>query len=357
MSELANVLALRGGQQKRRRFGQQGVLSLQLFYLSQLLIPLPFQAPGHEAVVRVDRFVATPGQVRFVLRPLNLTLPLVIDLPGTGFHLVQSREGHFQVGRLNSLQKAGNHGLIDAISPHGLAGSRGELRMELVTFVHQQGAIALIPNAHASATRATQDDPLQERWSLSNRASVLLSTPGAIVIELPLIAQEVFPGDVARMRIQEHDRPVLLFDSAGSPFDAGFFARQVVPSELGTPVDIGPRVQGAVQDVQHTLMGETAPDQFICPLASPPARREAQVLLGKGADHSKCRVTLLKERKDQANGFLHSLIWVKHNPANRIIDQANGQTKPQVALALLCSASHLAGGFSTNGVRPPTCCP
>src|SRR5713101_9053872 len=63
MSELANVLALHGSQQKRRRLGQQGVLSLQLFYLSQLLIPLPFQAPGHEAVVRVVRFVATTGQV------------------------------------------------------------------------------------------------------------------------------------------------------------------------------------------------------------------------------------------------------------------------------------------------------
>src|SRR5712692_2084713 len=90
MSELANVLALHGSQQKRRRLGQQGVLSLQLFYLSQLLIPLPFQAPGHEAVVRVDRFVATTGQVHFVLRPLNLTLPLVIDLLGAGFHPVQS---------------------------------------------------------------------------------------------------------------------------------------------------------------------------------------------------------------------------------------------------------------------------
>src|SRR6266487_2926202 len=43
MSKLANLLALRGAKQKRRRFGQQGVLSLQLFHLRQLLIPLPFQ--------------------------------------------------------------------------------------------------------------------------------------------------------------------------------------------------------------------------------------------------------------------------------------------------------------------------
>src|SRR5439155_9461303 len=92
---------------------------------------------------------------------------------GTGFHLIERRKSYFQMGRLNGLQKTGNHSLIDAISPHGLAGSRGELRMELVTFVHQQRAIALIANAHAPATGATQDNPLQKRWSLSNRSSVL----------------------------------------------------------------------------------------------------------------------------------------------------------------------------------------
>src|SRR5260221_8299987 len=86
-------------------------------------VSFSFQAASHQSVVRVDRFVATTGQVRFVLCPLNLTLPLVIDLPGTGLHLVQSREGYFQVGRLDGLQKAGDHGLINAIAAHGLAGS------------------------------------------------------------------------------------------------------------------------------------------------------------------------------------------------------------------------------------------
>jgi hypothetical protein len=112
-----------------------------------------------------------------------------------------------------------------------------------------------------------------------------------------------------------------------------------------TSVDIGPRVQRAVQDVQHTLMGETAPNQFICPLASPPARRETQLLLGKGADHGKCRVVLLKERKDQANGFLHGLIWVKHNPANRIVDQANRQTKAQLPLLRFAQLPALQAAF------------
>src|SRR6266568_1712042 len=163
MGQAADLLALRGGEHQGRLFGQHAVLALQSFHLRQFLVPVSFQAASHQAVVRVDRFVATTSQVRFVLRPFNLTLPLVIDLFGTGFHLVQSRESHFQVGGLEGLQKAGDHSLINAIATHGLAGSRGQLRVELVTFVHQQGAIALIPNTHAPATGATQENPLQER--------------------------------------------------------------------------------------------------------------------------------------------------------------------------------------------------
>src|SRR6266571_6196365 len=183
MGQPTDLLALRCREQQGGWFGQELVLSFQLFHLRQLLVPLPFQAPGHETVVGVDGFVATAGQVRFILRPLNLTLPLVIDLPGSAFHLVQSREGHFQMGRLDGFQKAGDHRLINAVSPHGLAGACGQLRMELMTFIHQHRAIALIANAHASATGAAQDDPLQERRSLAYRSSVLFCSPGPVVIE------------------------------------------------------------------------------------------------------------------------------------------------------------------------------
>src|SRR5258708_2408573 len=262
MGQAADLLPLRGCEQQGRLFGQQAVLPFQLFHLRQFLIPVSLQAASHQSVVRVDHFVATTSQVRFVLRPFNLTLPLVIDLLGTSFHLVEGREGYFQVGGLNGLQKAGNHSLIDPISPHGLAGSRGELRVELVTFVHQQGTIALIPNTHAPTTGATQDNPLQERRSFSNCSSVLFCPPGAVVIELPLIPQKLVPGDVARMGIQQDDGPVFLWETTRSPFDPWLFAGQCSASELGTPIDVGPRVRAAVQDVHNTLMAETTPEPF-----------------------------------------------------------------------------------------------
>src|SRR6266849_1049844 len=332
LRKMTDLLPLRGGEQEGGLFGHQGIFSLQLLDLSQFLIPLSFQAPGHQTIVRVDSLVASTSQVRFILRPLDLAVPLLIGLPGTCFHLSKRREGYLQVGRLDGLQETLDHGLINAISPHGLAGFPGELRMDLVTFVHQQRAIALIANRHAPATRAAQDNALQERWTFTNRSSMLLSTPGAVIVELPLVAQKLFPGDVARMGVQQHDGPVFLFDPAGSPFDARLFTRKGTPPELGAPVDVGSRIQGAMQDVQDPLMGQTTPDQFIGLLASPPAGRETQVLLGKVADHGQCRVVLLKEREHQANGFGNGLIGIEHDLAHRIVDEANGQTKAQLSL-------------------------
>src|SRR6266699_1930235 len=332
MGQPTDLLALRCREQQGGWFGQELVLSFQLFHLRQLLVPLPFQAPGHETVVGVDGFVATAGQVRFILRPLNLTLPLVIDLPGSGFHLVQCREGHFQMCRLDGLQNAGDHRLINAVSPHGLAGACGQLRMELMTFIHQHRAIALIANAHASATGAAQDDPLQERRSLAYRSSVLFCSPGPVVIELPLVVQKLLPGDVAGMGIQQDNGPIFLRETTRSHFDPWLFSEQEAASEIGPPIDIGPGIQGTVQDVQHSLMAETTPDQFIGPLASPPPRRKTQVLPGEGTHYGESRGRLLKKRKDQTNSFLHGLIWIQHNPAHRIVDQPDRQAKPQLPL-------------------------
>src|SRR6266487_1377350 len=330
--KITDLLALRGCEREGRLFGQQGIFSLQFLDLSQFLIPLSFQAPSHQAIVRVYGLVPSASQVGFILSSLNLAMPLLIRLLGTRFHLIKCRERHLQMSRLDGFQKRLFHGLVYTISSHGLTGFPGELRMNLMTFIHQQRAIALIPNAHASATGATQDDSLQERRALTNDSSMLFGTPGAVVIELALVAQKVVPGDVARMRIEEHNGPLFLFDPARSPFDARLFSRKGLSPELGAPVDVGSRVQRTMQDIQDPFMRETTPNQFVSPLASPPTRRETQLLLGKVTDHGQCRVKLFKQRKNQTNSFLNGLIRVKYHLAYWIVDQANGQTKAQLPL-------------------------
>src|SRR5258708_6108384 len=332
VGKLADLLSLRGSERESRRFGPQSIFPFQLFNLGQFLIPFALQTPGYQAIVRVDSLVASPGQVRLILRPLDLPLPLLIDLPGTRFQRIERRESYLQMGGLNGLQKALHHSLIDPISAHGLAGFGGQLPVGLVTFVQQQRAIALIAYAHPSATGATQDNPLQQRWPLANGSTMVFSPPGAVIVELPLVAQQLVPRNVTRMLIQQHNRPFLLWETTRSPFDTGFFSRQGAAAELGAPVDVGACIQRAMQDIQDPSVCEPSPDQFICLLASPPACRETQVLFGKVHHDCKRRAKLLKERKDQAHRFLHGLIRVEHDPAGWIVDQANGQTKAQSPL-------------------------
>src|SRR3989441_1015011 len=197
--QAANLLSLRSGEREGRWFGSQSIFPLQRIYLRQFLIPFAFQTPGYQPIVRVHGTVATARQIRLILCSLDLTLPLALHLPGAGFQRIKRRESHLQVGRLDGLQKALHHGLINPISSQRLAGFGGELPVGLVTFVHQQRAIPLVANAHPSATGTTQDDPLQERWPLANGPTMVFSAPGAVIIELPLVAQELVPGNVARM--------------------------------------------------------------------------------------------------------------------------------------------------------------
>src|SRR2546426_1055556 len=215
--KMADLLALRGREREGRLFGSQSIFPFQFFACGQFLIPFAFQTAGHQTIVWVDSLVPSPCQVRLILGPLDLTVPLLIDLLGAGFQRIERGESHLQVGRLDRLQKALNYSLINPISSQCLAGFGGKLPVGLVTFVHQQRAIPLIADAHPSATGATQNNPLQERWPLSNGPTMVFRAPGAVIIELSLVAQELVPGNVARMLIQQHNRPLLLFHPARSP--------------------------------------------------------------------------------------------------------------------------------------------
>src|SRR5262249_20618320 len=104
VGQAADLLALRGREREGRLFGTQGIFPLQLFDLRQFLIPFPLQAPGNQTVVWVDSLVAPPCQICLILGPLDLTVPLLIDLPGASFQRIERRESHFQLSRLNGFQ-------------------------------------------------------------------------------------------------------------------------------------------------------------------------------------------------------------------------------------------------------------
>jgi hypothetical protein len=75
---------------------------------------------------------------------------------------------------------------------------------------------------------------------MSRRWSILVVGKGL------LITPKLVPSDVAWMLIQQDDGPILQLHTTGSSLDARLFARQCMPTGLGSSVDVGSRVQWAV---------------------------------------------------------------------------------------------------------------
>ena len=66
-----------------------GVGAFQLVLRNQFLVPVPLQAASNQSVVRIHGSIASPGQVSLVAGSFDAQLPLLFDLPGAGFDLLQ----------------------------------------------------------------------------------------------------------------------------------------------------------------------------------------------------------------------------------------------------------------------------
>src|SRR5260370_3874319 len=341
LGQCTNLLALRSREQQSCLPGQRCILALQLFDPCQFLVPVGPRVSWDQTMVWIHKDMPTSSGIGFVLRPFNLTPPLLIDVPGTRLKLPKGSQRDFQVCRLDGFQEALLHCLVNAISPHGLTGLGRQLSMSLATFIDQQGAIALIADAHASPTGATQHAPLQQRWASTYGSAMFTCIRGAVVSELLLVSSKLLPGDVAGMDIQQHNGPILLLHSACATLDARLFSWERLAAGLGTSVDVGTCVHRAVQDIQNPPIAQSSPHQFFRVRPSPHACGKAQVVLGNMTDHRECRAMLLKEGEDESNGLLHCLIRIKHDVVSSLVHQSYGQAKAKLAVFSLGQLSAL----------------
>src|SRR6266567_1777496 len=332
LCKLADLFPLFSRQHQGGRFRQNLIFPFQPIHLQQFLIPLAFQAPCDQPIVRIYRTVATASQIRLILSPLDLSPHLLIDLFGTRFQLGQGRERNFQPSRLDGFQKTLCDCLIDALPAHGLTGFHRQLGMSLAALVNQQRAVSLIAYRHPAPAGATEHDALQERGTFTHRSPMSGCRGILIVDQLLLMATKLFPGDVAWVPVQQDNGPVFLLHAACSSLDARLFTRQCVPTRLGSSVDVGSGVRRTVQDIQNSTVAEANPLQLPRAGSAPMPGGKAQLMLGKVAHDGQRRVRLLEERENQADRFLNGLIRIKQHPAHRIIDQTARQAKTQLAL-------------------------
>src|SRR5947209_10399704 len=126
---------------------------------------------------------------------------------------------------LNGLQEALHDRLINAITSQGLTHFCRHLGVRLTTFIDRLRPIMQVAHTHATTTEPTQHNSLQECASLTRRASASYGMRIAIVSQNALMVTKLLPTNIGRMGIEDHNRPVLLFDATGISFDARSFSR------------------------------------------------------------------------------------------------------------------------------------
>src|SRR5271157_2672464 len=103
-----------------------------------------FQRTSHQAVVRVDGIETSLSQFRFITRPFQTELPLLIHLLRTSLDLLKSGHGYFQLCGLHCFQKYLGDGSIDFISDEELAGFFSVVAVSLSADIRPDAAILQI---------------------------------------------------------------------------------------------------------------------------------------------------------------------------------------------------------------------
>src|SRR2546427_7286573 len=129
-----------------------------------------------------------------------------------------------------------------------LTGTRRMVGVGLVALVGGGAAVVGVTHRHPAATAATAHQALEQGRAVAYGAPVLIRAPGAVVVELLLMALQPRPGDRARMGVEQHNRPGLPFAVAGASLEPWRLSWQHLRAGGRAAVDRGP---GVARGMEH----------------------------------------------------------------------------------------------------------
>lgn len=124
----------------------------------QSIVPALLEFAGHQTVVRIDRVILALSQLNLEARSFEPELPLVIQGLALALQDRQGRQGGFELGRLDRLQKDSADGLIEISHSKRLA-----LRLiigDLLASAHIGRGVCAIRGGHATSAPATDQNAL-----------------------------------------------------------------------------------------------------------------------------------------------------------------------------------------------------
>jgi hypothetical protein len=278
-------------------------------------------------------------------------VPLVIKGASVGFKRLDRLQGDGELRRFDRRYQQLDHGRINTIAAHNLAGFAGKIFVQWRTDIQRADTIGQVPHRHATAADATPYHPLPQRPTFAHGTSMLVRIARAILLELLHSAATLRPADRGRVMIVQDRRPVVALDLARVALHARRFARQGPLPGLGAPIDVRPGVEGIVQDGQHAGVTQRSPHPLAFARALPQPIRYLQPVIGTMLHHGSGRLRGRKPLEDLAHRVLDFLVGIAPHLPGCIVDQPDREPPAQGALLRFFE---LATDETT--VEPVQCC-
>jgi hypothetical protein len=146
--------------------------ALGLLQVSQTLLPLGFQAAGHEVILGLDRAIAAFGAVGCIPRPLDGEVPLRERRIVVGAKLGRRDERSVHGGWSECGEEGRRHRVIDLDSADREAVDAAAVDQVLArAVVTGRGLVALIMGVQSAAAVSAYRETLQQRGALSHGPS------------------------------------------------------------------------------------------------------------------------------------------------------------------------------------------
>ena len=249
-----------GGIERDGRGLGGGVVVASGGQLAQRGVPVGFEGVGDEPVAGVDGQVAAAGLVGGVLGALDVRGAQGVGVFGVADELVADGEGGLERERGEGVQQqAGDRG-VDGSAGQVLADRLGLADAVVLAHVvgHDRAVVAgVVPDGHAAAAGAADDEALQQGGAFAWRAGfAVLAAGGGVGGQHLLVGLVLRPGDVAGVVIYDQHGPVV--DRLGQLVVVSV----QVGGVAGPAITVSAGVGRVVQGLEDLVVGQAAPVQL-----------------------------------------------------------------------------------------------
>jgi len=133
VDHVTDALPLRLTDMACRRWRPHGVVAFELIQAAEFLIPIALEGPGDQAVFGLHFLITPSSPLGLVASAFKPQVPLVINGARVGFKRRDRLQGDGEVRRFDRRSQQLDHGRINPIAAHHLAGFAGKILVQLRT--------------------------------------------------------------------------------------------------------------------------------------------------------------------------------------------------------------------------------